>query len=103
MSNSRRKTTRVRVAKITTSEWFTHPTIELKKSQFIPRAKDLFGEPGVQWSRRWFYKTNYEHFYDRKQSDSGSWLMSYSRRRMFLHFYFKRPEDATWFQLKCMG
>ena len=101
MSKSKRKTTRVRVASVTTSEWFNHPTIEYNKAKFIPRAKDAFGEPGVQWGRRWFYKTNYEHYVERTAIDSGGWL-SASRRRMFLDFYFKRPEDATWFQLKCM-
>lgn len=102
MKNYQRKATRVRVAEVITSDWFTHPTIELKKSQFIPRTKDVFGEPGVQWGRRWFYRTNYATFHERIDFNASSWL-SATKRRIFLDFYFVRPEDATWFQLKCMG
>ncbi len=102
MSNSKRKSTRVRVAQAEASDWWTAPNIEFKKHELIPRAKDVFGEPGIQTGRRWFYKTNREYFYNRTPTLDGGWV-SVSRTRMFLDFYFKRPEDATWFQLKCMG
>lgn len=55
-------------------------------------ALELFGEPGTQAGRRWFYRLY----------DSPDWRRKGRRSDMQLVLYFRKATDATFFCLKKM-
>lgn len=61
-------------------------------------ATQLFGKPGTQCNRRWFWRITEEWYYIRV-GDDKKWH-SLPRRRLWYNMYFRSPKDATYFQLK---
>jgi hypothetical protein len=55
-------------------------------------AQDLFGSPGTQAGRRWFYRL----------LDGPDWRRKGRRSSMKLILYFRTSTDATFFCLKKM-
>ena len=97
---SANKTTRLRF-KYTEDDgasWWTAQdwTEEVEAHQQL--AHKLFGEPGTQCNRRWFWRVTEEWFQHRIGDDKK--YHTIPRRRLWYNMYFRNPKDATYFQLK---
>lgn len=85
------------------NSWWTCRDYSENVDAALELALILFGKPGTQKGRRWFYRIRQEIYYTRLERDLRLGTVSFVSVPQFRHWcwiYFRDPGDAVWFKLQ---